>query len=136
MRLFVFWLLRLLFPMQVRQIFVYHDGRHWKAIDPLVAWERLETHGEYDMANDPALVDVGDKEALQRMLKACDDTFGVTAFDAMKRTGLTIEERVRLMADFGSWMSDVKKKSVPSLTASQLLASNPWNESTTKPVSA
>ena len=97
-----------------RNIFHYWDGRRERSVDPLVAFQGLAAHPEYNPAVHPMLVDVGDVDALRVMLQAARDVFNVKAFDSETGEGLTADETISLMCDFAAFVGDAKKKRSPS----------------------
>jgi hypothetical protein len=100
-----------------RHIFRFWDGRTERAVDPMLAFRGLATHPRYNPEVHPPLVDVGDHDALDAMLQAARDVFGVKAYDGATGEGLTENETIDLMVSFAQFVGGVKKKPNPSPTS-------------------
>lgn len=96
-----------------RLLFRYHDGRRWKAIDPLVAVMALQEHREYRGDVHPKLIEQGDPEAIQITLRAVKEVFAVEDYQPASRRGLTLGEQLHLLYTFSRYLELLKKSTVP-----------------------
>jgi len=97
-----------------RRIFRFWDGTRTRAIDPLQAYYALQEHPTFNQDVHCKLVDAGDPEATRIATEAVRDVFGVQAYDADKRVGLTVGETLGVLLDFYGYLEEQKKSTVPS----------------------
>lgn len=125
------WLWALIVGGDDRAIFRFHDGRRWRAVDPLVVYRALDAHPTFNWSSDPLLIERDDDEALQRCVTAVRDAFGLPLFDG--KHGLTESECYALLQDFTGYVGYVKKKRDTLPTSPEPTASEPLAASTTSP---
>jgi len=107
-----------------RDIFAYWDGARNRSIDPLIAFEAMETHQQCDWerdAEDGNADDKPDYESRHRFLQMMCDVFDVTLYleGEKKENGLTVDEIYTLFYMFLHYMTQRKKKRDDSQTKSQ-----------------
>lgn len=112
-----------------RMIYRFWDGRNFRSVDPIDIHLRLQSHPKYLASRDLKLIDAGDREATCTTAAAVCDTFLVEPYNAETGRGLTVGERLGLLADFYFWI-ELQKKSINPL---QTAPSN--TESVTSPTS-
>lgn len=125
--------IRILGCLGSRRIYRYFDGRRWRCIDPMLAARNLHSHPEYRPDVHPKLADAGDADALEVMLGAVRDVFGIPPFDGRTCRGLTEAETLGLLVDFTDWLATVKKNTSPSPTSPPPMGPEPSEASATKP---
>ncbi len=106
-----------------RLLFRFHDGRGWRAIDPLLAVMALNEHQEYRGDLHPRLVEQGDPEAIQITLRAVKQVFAVEDYEPATRLGLTLGEQLHLLYTFSRYLELLKKSTAPWPTAPRSTAS-------------
>lgn len=99
-----------------RQIFRYWDGNKMRRIDPLEAMLRISAHPTYNVELHPKLLDAGDVEATRITCQAVKDVFGVTDYDPVKNTGLTVAEQLALLGAFSLYIDGLKKSTDSTAT--------------------
>lgn len=114
-----------MFSDKQRKIFKYHDGTKTKFGDPMKISERL--YGSYGKDSTMSL----DWEMIKNFQELKSEKAGVDALHAIERlyehilrsfnlkplneedgTGVTVEESLELIAEFGNYLEEVKKNSV------------------------
>lgn len=88
--------------------FRFFDGERYRRVDPIAVNLVFATHPKYVEEKHPKLAQEGDPEAIQTILQATCDAFGVKQFDSATNTGLTGDELVDLFLEFAEWQ-DAKK---------------------------
>jgi len=93
-----------------RGLFVFFDGRRWRAVDPLSVARQLFTHAEFDWDETPQLLLTGQSlmqlEAFRVIGEAVRTAFAVRAVSA---GGLSDRECLELLTAFRTYLGDVKK---------------------------
>lgn len=105
-----------------RAIFQFWDGRTLRRVDPQVVWRALKNHPEFNIDRDLEFHDAGHDDATQLCIAATRAAFGVLEFDG--RSGLTEDETIELLGNFGAWTAAVKKNISPPPISSP--TSTPW----------
>lgn len=115
-----------------RHIFYFRDGRRRRAADPIEVSIALKSHPKYTPDDLLDAID-GDEEAIEKVASACCDAFHVEPLSFDGKRGLTVTERVELVAAFNSWMLLVKKniKSSATKPSSTAATSSESSEPTT-----
>jgi hypothetical protein len=93
-----------------RAIFRFWDGSRMRAIDPMLPFRTLAQHEKFDWDTTPALIDMGNFEAMGLTADAVRAAFGVEALNETGTRGLTESECSRLLVDFMDYMAVIKKK--------------------------
>ena len=110
------WFRRWIFNRQ-RAIFRFWNGRKWCYVDPMVAYQKLKNHPEFNLERDTVFHDAGHEDATALCLAATRSAFGVVEFDGQTMRGLTETETISLLGTFGAWMDFVKKNtSLPPIS--------------------
>lgn len=109
-------------------IFRYWDGTRDRYCDPLIAFQALAAHPEFDLANTPIEADRGDPDAIRAMVKACCDAFSVTQWSEEHPGGLTQMECIGLMVDFTNYLLAVKKNINLPLISREPTGPKSWQE--------
>jgi hypothetical protein len=110
------------FTLKERQIYEYTDGSkdadgNYKKIlaDPLVIQRRMLQFKDFDLGTDLKLLGLANDESLnafERLVKAGRHAFNVKTFD---EGGLLDNEVCELIADFGFYMTNLKKSTEPTV---------------------
>lgn len=102
-----------------RAIFRYWNGAEEVGADPLEVYRSLVGTEETDYEADAKLADMGDAEAMTRVLKVARAAFGVDRFSEKngQAAGLLDMEVIELIKRFGEFMQDVMKKKETSPTS-------------------
>ena len=101
-----------------RMIYRFWDGQNFRRVDPIAVHLRLQSHPKFLVTRDLKLVDSGDREATEITAAAVCDCFEVQPYDTVTGRGLTVGERLGLLADFYFWI-ELQKKSIRHLQTSQ-----------------
>ena len=100
-----------------RAIFWFWDGRRERCIDPMIPFRALAQHDKFDPESTPALIDLGNLEAMGLTADAVRQAFRIEALGEAGTRGLTESECVQLLIQFLDWMSGIKKKRGTSPTS-------------------
>lgn len=93
-----------------RLIYEFFDGENYRKVDPSVVSRKLEKHPTYRPDVHLPLAEKGEEEAIQIILDAVRESFGLPVFDSLSGSGLTEVELIDLLTDFSYWVDDIKKK--------------------------
>jgi hypothetical protein len=91
-----------------RAIFRYWDGRRIRGVDPIAAIRDIKADPEYDEDSHPALVDIGDADAIRIMANAIRSAIHCPTFEA---GGLTELELLAVYHQFLTYTASLKKSS-------------------------
>ncbi len=115
LRALFFWLASWFRPRSSQRIFSYFDGQKYRTIDPVYVLNALAVHPKYAPERHyEAAVKECKIEAMEIVAGAVCDVFHVQPYVDGK--GLTIAERLSLLATFYLYCETVKKNIRPSAT--------------------
>ena len=77
-----------------RAIFWFWDGRRERCIDPMIPFRALAQHDKFDPESTPALIDLGNLEAMGLTADAVRQAFRIEALGEAGTRGLTESECV------------------------------------------
>lgn len=108
-----------------RAIFRFWDGQGWKGVDPLTVTSALLN--DHDLDNDFKLALVKCPETQPTLMRIADKVraaFRIPPFSEMdgKAIGLTNDELLSLLADFHTFLDDLKKKAGYSQISQSVMA--------------
>lgn len=96
-----------------RAIFRYWDGATHRFADPMAVYRALVQSPRFNWEVHPALVDLGDLDALAITAEAVRDAFNLPA---VSHGGPTEAECVQLLGEFVAYLNALKKNGSPSPT--------------------
>ncbi len=108
------WLLTAL-GFDPRGIYIFHDGRNWRRVDPLATYLRFFDIPGFDP--DKALADLSSGDPQKRLKKVSETASAVrTAFRVLPLDsgGLTDLECIELLSGFVDYAEDLKKNIEPT----------------------
>ena len=94
-----------------RGMFGFNDGKFDRWVDPISVMMSFESHKEFRADIHPKQAMLGNKQAIDTMLDAIRQAFGVTDYESPKKPGLTVNEMFSLFRAFYEWV-DLQKKSI------------------------
>lgn len=94
------------FRRRKRRIYRFHDGRRWRAADPLKALVDLELHEVVVPERDLPAVDAASPEATRNVAEATREIFDVPPFE---EGGLGYEELLQVLEGLFAFMEQLKK---------------------------
>lgn len=109
-----------------RNIFRYWDGQTYRSGDPIQIMLAIHGHETFVPERDGPLADEGDPQAIQNLVAAVREAFGVRPLGEL---GLTDLECCQLYVVFSSWIEEVKKKLGSSQILRQTTAASTSSES-------
>jgi hypothetical protein len=101
-----------------RGLFSFSDGHRIRSVDPIAVLNAMEAHPQYRFDLHPARVADGEKEAMDITVDAVRKAFGIPAFTAPGRPGLTHTECLRLLNAFRVHIATQKKSTESTATYS------------------
>lgn len=113
-------LLNRLFRRRLRtDLFVYHNGRRRRAIDPLKAIIVMEeSYPQIAMLREDChAADRNDSPAMLRLVAAAKAMFSTHEYDPDTGRGLTLSQHLALLTQFLSYLGEIKKKHETSPTS-------------------
>lgn len=99
-----------------RGLYLFHDGKQMRAVDPISVLTALEDHDKFRFDVHPKNVQEGDREATAILVDAVRKSFDVPEYRNPKLAGLTESECVQLYWHFCCWVNSQKKNSKSGLT--------------------
>ena len=111
-----------------RRIFYFLEGNKRRAADPIVVSVAIKRHPKY---LPETLLDAieGDEEAIGIVAEVACYAFGVAPLSDNGKRGMTVSERVELVAAFQAYMLTVKKNTRLSATKPPSTAATPSGSS-------
>ena len=91
-----------------RKLFELYDGTRTRRIDPIQAHIEFQLHPDFNW-NDGELLGAGDPETTKRYARAACDVFGLTQWDDLTQTGMTVPELIATLESFLEFCEDLKK---------------------------
>jgi hypothetical protein len=94
-----------------RGLYLFHDGKQMRAVDPISVLTALEDHDKFRFDVHPQRVQEGDREATSILVDAVRKAFGVPVYSSPKTAGLIERECIELYWHFCHWLQLQKKSS-------------------------
>jgi len=102
-----------------RGMFVFHDGKAYRSVDPIATWMKLEAHPKFILERHYKLSTENDTEALELLADAVREAFGVPAYTTPTKPGLAVHECRELLTAFLQYCDALKKNTNPGPTSAQ-----------------
>src|SRR5262245_52599736 len=96
-----------------RNLYCYFDGTRMRRADPLLIQRRLAGIADLDWEADCSAARWGQQPAKERLEAAVMHAFGVADYEDLRggdSRGLTRDEMLELLNDFGNYLDQLKKK--------------------------
>lgn len=101
-----------MFSAEERAIFEYFDGEKQRKADPIELIRAMHSIDGFDPQADAKAADVGDMQAMGRVIDAARKVFGVSSFSEEngETKGLLSFEVLQLVKSLGDFLRDLQKK--------------------------
>ncbi len=107
----------------------------WRYVDPMEAWRTIRTSEDFDLCEDPKLCELGDEDAVLRMVAIGRKAFGLPPVTA-DGSGVAEATVLNVLLLFFEYLAVQKKSTEPAPTSPSPTESACLEKSTTPPASA